>query len=126
MTGLQPQRYASRLFAAESTTAAIQHLIEFHNIKRPSNSTIDDDDIDVNNAAEAFQIWVKDSMAARLPFIIELVQSAPSNINLSIDRWRARNRRNTLLFAHTSSTAKVILGFPRRYGGQTGDDLATL
>ncbi|KAM6508212.1 hypothetical protein FALCPG4_018093 [Fusarium falciforme] len=48
------KRYISQLFAAESTTAAIQHLIEFHNIKRPSHSTIDDDDIDANNAAEVF------------------------------------------------------------------------
>jgi hypothetical protein len=181
------KRYISQLFAAESTTAAIQHLIEFHNIKRPSNSTIDDDDIDANNAAEVFQLvmpfnedeykqklidwaiklrlsyrevtdeattdlltygkpslarllpthhstlsqWVKDSMAARLPFIIELVQSALSNINLSIDGWRAHNRREYVaVCAHfvdgKGHPRTLLLGFPRRYGGHTGDDLAAL
>ncbi|KID81151.1 hypothetical protein MGU_11470 [Metarhizium guizhouense ARSEF 977] len=142
--------------------------MEFHKIKKPSNSTDDDDDTDTNNAAEVFQLampfnedeykqklidwaiklrlsyrevtdeatcdlltygkpslarllpthhstlsqWVKDSMAARLPFIIDLVQSALSNINLSIDGWRAHKltiAKNTSLFAHTSWTAKVIL-----------------
>ncbi|KAM5353017.1 hypothetical protein ACJZ2D_017115 [Fusarium nematophilum] len=39
------KRYISQLFAAESTTATIQHLLEFHKIRRPSNSTNDDDDI---------------------------------------------------------------------------------
>ena len=181
------KRYISQLFAAESTTAAIQHLIEFHNIKRPSNSTIDDDDIDANNAAEVFQLvmpfnedeykqklidwaiklrlsyrevtdeattdlltygkpslarllpthhstlsqWVKDSMAARLPFIIELVQSALSNINLSIDGWRAHNRREYVaVCAHfvdgKGHLRTLLLGFPRRCGGHTGDDLAAL
>lgn len=38
-------------------------------------------------------LWVKDLMAARLPFIVDLVQSGLSNINLSIDAWRAHNRR---------------------------------
>lgn len=50
------KRYTSQLFAAESTTAAIQHLLEFHKIKRPSNSTTGDDDIDATNAAEVFQL----------------------------------------------------------------------
>ncbi|OAQ59076.1 transposase-like protein [Purpureocillium lilacinum] len=181
------KRYTSQLFAAESTTAAIQHLLEFHKIKRPSNSTTDDDDIDTTNAAEVFQLimpfnedeykqklidwaiklrlsyrevtdesttdlltygkpplarllpthhstlsrWIKDSMAARLPFIIELVQSALSTINLSIDGWRAHNRREYVaVCGHfvdgQGHPRTLLLGFPRRYGGHTGDDLAAL
>ncbi|KAJ6436065.1 transposase-like protein [Purpureocillium lavendulum] len=181
------KRYTSQLFAAESTTAAIQHLLEFHKIKRPSNSTTGDDDIDAPNAAEVFQLimpfnedeykqklidwaiklrlsyrevtdesttdlltygkpplarllpthhstlsrWVKDSMAARLPFIIELVQSALSRINLSIDGWRAHNRREYIaVCGHfvdgQGHPRTLLLGFPRRYGGHTGDDLAAL
>ncbi|KAJ6437614.1 LOW QUALITY PROTEIN: transposase-like protein [Purpureocillium lavendulum] len=181
------KRYTSQLFAAESTTAAIQHLLEFHKIKRPSNSTTGDDDIDATNAAEVFQLimpfnedeykqklidwaiklrlsyrevtdesttdlltygkpplarllpthhstlsrWVKDSMAARLPFIIELVQSALSRINLSIDGWRAHNRREYIaVCGHfvdgQGHPRTLLLGFPRRYGGHTGDDLAAL
>jgi len=180
------KRYISQLFAAESTTAAIQHLTEFHKIKKPSNSTDDDDDID-NNAAEVFRLvmpfnedeykqkfvdwaiklrlsyrevtdeattdllaygkpslarllpthhstlsqWVKDSMAARLPFIIELVRSALSNINLSIDGWRAHNRREYVaVCAHfvdrKGHPRTLLLGFPRRHGGHTGNDLAVL
>ncbi|KAF5131560.1 hypothetical protein E5D57_007915 [Metarhizium anisopliae] len=30
--------------------------MEFHKIKKPSNSTDDDDDTDTNNAAEVFQL----------------------------------------------------------------------
>ncbi|KAM3465668.1 hypothetical protein MY5147_009215 [Beauveria neobassiana] len=75
--------------------------------------------------------WVKDSMAARLPFIVDLVQSALSNINLSIDGWRAHNRREyTAVCAHfvdgNGHPRTLLLGFPRRYGGHTGDDLAAL
>ncbi|KAJ6436371.1 transposase-like protein [Purpureocillium lavendulum] len=181
------KRYTSQLFAAESTTAAIQHLLEFHKVKRPSNSTTGDDDIDAADAAEVFQLimpfnedeykqklidwaiklrlsyrevtdesttdlltygkpplarllpthhstlsrWVKDSMAARLPFIIELVQSALSTINLSIDGWRAHNRREYIaVCGHfvdgQGHPRTLLLGFPRRYGGHTGDDLAAL
>lgn len=181
------KRYISQLFAAESTTAAIQHLMEFHKIKRPSSSTDDDDDADTNNATEVFQLamplnedeykqklidwaiklrlsyrevtdeatcdlltygkpslarllpthhstlsqWVKDSMAARLPFVIDLVQSALSNINLSIDGWRAHNRKEYVAVCGHFVDGKghprtLLLGFPRRYGGHTGEDLAAL
>ncbi len=181
------KRYISQLFAAESTTAAIQHLTEFHKVKRPSNSTDDDEDTHTDHAGEVFQLtmpfnedeykqklidwaitlrlsyrevtdettidlltygkpslarllpthhstlsqWVKDSMAARLPFIIDLVQSALSNINLSIDGWRAHNRREyAALCAHfvdgNGHPRTLLLGFPRRHGGHTGDDLAAM
>ncbi|KAM3451493.1 hypothetical protein MY3296_005309 [Beauveria thailandica] len=50
------KRYFSQLFAAESTTAAIQHLIEIHKVRRPSIPANNDDDIDPNDAAEAFQL----------------------------------------------------------------------
>jgi hypothetical protein len=181
------KRYFSQLFAAESTTAAIQHLVEFHKVKRPSISANDDENIDPNDAAEVFQLvmpfnedeykqklidwaiklrlsyrevtdesttelltygkpslarllpthhstlsrWVKDSMAVRLPFVIELVQSALSNINLSIDGWRAHNRREYVAVCGHFVDGKghprtLLLGFPRRHGGHTGDDLAAL
>ncbi|XP_044714529.1 transposase-like protein [Hirsutella rhossiliensis] len=75
--------------------------------------------------------WVKDSMAARLPFIIEFVQSALSTINLLIDGWRAHNRREYIaVCGHfvdgQGHPRTLLLGFPRRYGGHTGDDLAAL
>ncbi|KZZ87459.1 transposase-like protein [Beauveria brongniartii RCEF 3172] len=175
-----------QLFAAESTTAAIQHLVEFHKVKRLSILAADDDDTEPGSAA-AFQLvmpfneeeykqklidwvitlrlsyrevtneattelltygkpslarllpthhstlsqWVKDSLAARLPFVIKLVQSALSDINLSIDGWRAHNRREYVaICAHfvdsDGSPRTLLLGFPRRYGGHTGDDLAAL
>jgi hypothetical protein len=181
------KRYFSQLFAAESTTAAIQHLVEFHKVKRPSISTNDDEDVDPNDIAEAFQLvmpfnedeykqklidwaiklrlsyrevtdeattelltygkpslarllpthhstlsrWVKDSMAVRLPFVIGLVQSALSKINLSIDGWRAHNRREYVAVCGHFVDGKghprtLLLGFPRRHGGHTGDDLAAL
>lgn len=181
------KRYISQLFAAESTTAAIQHLTEFHKVKRPSNSTDDDEDTHTDQAAEVFQLampfnedeykqklidwalklrlsyrevtdeatidlitygklslarllpthhstlarWVKESMAARLPFIVDLVQTALSNINLSIDGWRAHNRREyAAVCAHfvdgNGHHRTLLLGFPRRNGGHTGDDLAAL
>ncbi|KAM0664442.1 hypothetical protein ACQRIU_007024 [Beauveria bassiana] len=180
------KRYSSQLFAAESTTAAIQHLVEFHKVKRPSILADDDDDTEPGSAA-AFQLvmpfneeeykqklidwvitlrlsyrevaneattelltygkpslarllpthhsilsqWVKDSLAARLPFVIKLVQSALSDINLSIDGWRAHNRREyAAICAHfvdsDGSPRTLLLGFPRRHGGHTGDDLAAL
>ncbi|KAM0670918.1 hypothetical protein ACQRIU_001313 [Beauveria bassiana] len=51
--------------------------------------------------------WVKDSMAARLPSIVDLVQSALSNINLSIDGWRAHNRREYAAVSVTVATEHV-------------------
>jgi len=181
------KRYFSQLFAAESTTAAIQHLVEFHKVKKPSTSANEDDDIEPTITAEAFQLvmpfnedeykqklidwviklrlsyrevtdeattellthgkpslarllpkhhstlsqWVKDSMAARVPFIIRLVQSAFSNINLSIDGWRAHNRREYVAvcghFVDGNGRPRtLLLGFPRRHGGHTGDNLAAL
>jgi hypothetical protein len=70
-------------------------------------------------------------MAVRLPFVIELVQSALSNINLSIDGWRAHNRREYVAVCGHFVDGKghprtLLLGFPRRHGGHTGDDLAAL
>jgi len=70
-------------------------------------------------------------MAARLPFIVDLVQSALSNINLSIDGWRAHNRKEYVaVCAHfvdgKGHPRTLLLGFPRRYGGHTGEDLAAL
>jgi len=47
----------SHLFAAK-LTAAIQHLVEFHNIKWPSCSITDDYDIDATDAAEVFQLII--------------------------------------------------------------------
>ncbi|EJP62011.1 transposase-like protein [Beauveria bassiana ARSEF 2860] len=70
-------------------------------------------------------------MAARLPFIIGLVQSALSRINLSIDGWRAHNRREYVAVCGHFVDDKghprtLLLGFPRRHGGHTGNDLAEL
>ncbi|KJZ70326.1 hypothetical protein HIM_10294 [Hirsutella minnesotensis 3608] len=181
------KRYFSQLFAAESTTAAIQHLVEFHKVKRPSVAANEDDGIEPSSPAEAFQLvmafnedeykqklidwviqlrlsyrevtdeatvelltygkpslarllpshhstlsqWVRSSLEARLPLVIGLVQSALSNINLSIDGWRAHNRREYVaVCGHfvdgNGHPRTLLLGFPRRRGGHTGDDLAAL
>ncbi|KAM3485828.1 hypothetical protein MY3957_009886, partial [Beauveria namnaoensis] len=53
------------------------------------------------------------------------------NINLSIDGWRAHNRKEyAAVCAHfvdgSGHPRTLLLGFPRRYGGHTGDDLAAL
>ncbi|KJZ68239.1 hypothetical protein HIM_12373 [Hirsutella minnesotensis 3608] len=52
------KRYFSQLFAAESTTAAIQHLVEFHKVKRPAVAANEDDGNEASSTAEAFQLVV--------------------------------------------------------------------
>ncbi|KAM4063568.1 transposase-like protein [Hirsutella rhossiliensis] len=52
-------------------------------------------------------------------------------INLLIDGWRAHNRREYIaVCGHfvdgQGHPRTLLLGFPRRYGGHTGDDLAAL
>ncbi|KAM3552687.1 hypothetical protein MY1884_007077 [Beauveria asiatica] len=159
------KRYISQLFEEESTTAATQHLTEFHKVKRPSNSTDDDEDIHTDHAAEVFQLtmpfnedeykqklidWaiklrlsyreVTDEATIELltygkPSLARLLPTHHStvshNINLSIDGWRAHNRRKyAAVCAHfvdgNGHPRTLLLGFPRRCGGHTGDDLAAL
>lgn len=60
---------------------------------------------------------VKDSMAARLPFIVDLVRSALSNLNLSIDERPAHNRiEYAAVCAHfvdgNGHPRTLLLGFP--------------
>ena len=70
-------------------------------------------------------------MAARLPFIIKLIQSALSNINLSINGWQAYNHREYIAICAHFIDSKghpqtFLLGFPQHYGGHTGNNLAAL
>ncbi len=50
--------YISQLFAAESTTATIQHLTKFHKVKRPANSTNDDENTQTDYPLEVFQLAI--------------------------------------------------------------------
>ncbi|KAL3952793.1 hypothetical protein ACCO45_012736 [Purpureocillium lilacinum] len=56
---------------------------------------------------------------------LDALASALSTINLSIDGWRAHTRREYIAvcghFVDGQGHPRTLLGFPRRYGGHTGD-----
>jgi hypothetical protein len=75
--------------------------------------------------------WVKESLAERIPFVIELIRRALSDITLSIDGWRAGTRREYVAVCshfvdHTGAPRTLLIGFQRRRGGHTGEALATM
>ncbi|KAL3954477.1 hypothetical protein ACCO45_010040 [Purpureocillium lilacinum] len=125
------KRYTSQLFAAESTTAAIQHLSEFHKIERPSGSVADDDDIDTTNASEAFQLVMpfnEDEYKQKLiDWAIKLHLSYREVTDAStIDLLTEYVAVCAHFVDGNGHPRTLLLGFPRRHGGHTGGDLAAL
>ncbi|KAM3552688.1 hypothetical protein MY1884_007078 [Beauveria asiatica] len=119
-------------------------------VKRPSNSTDDDEDIHTDHAAEVFQLTmpfnedeykqklIDWAIKLRLSYrevtdeaTIELLTyGKPSLARLLPTHHSTVSQKYAAVCAHfvdgNGHPRTLLLGFPRRCGGHTGDDLAAL